>query len=134
MTWPENFHSVPAMRWFTQHRSEGWATCPMTEAGFVRLSAQPGIVGAHVGMPHAMLALDHHCKDLYHVFWPHEHSLTDLLPEIRNRLVGHQQLTDAILLDLAIRQGGRLVTLDRRVTRLLPADSPHLSSIEVISQ
>jgi toxin-antitoxin system PIN domain toxin len=133
MTWPENFHSIPAMRWYAKHRSEGWATCPPTEAGFVRLSAQPGIVGANVGMRQAMDAMDAHCKDPYHVFWPLDQSLVDLLPEIRNRLVGHQQLTDAILLDLAIRRGGRLVTLDRSVVRLLPPDSPHLSNIELIS-
>ncbi len=97
----------------------------------------PGIVGLHTSE-----CLEMRCSHwtatiaeiLTTIFWPHEHPLTDLLPEIRNRLIGHQQLTDAILLDLAIRQGGRLVTLDRRVTRLLPPDSPHLSSIEVISQ
>ncbi len=67
-----------------------------------------------------------------HVFWPNDASVTELLPEIRQRLVGPKQITDAILLDLAIRKGGRLVTLDQRMRRLLPADSPHQSMIEVI--
>jgi hypothetical protein len=53
--------------------------------------------------------------------------------EIRQRLMGHKQLTGAILLDLAIRNGGRLVTLGRRIQILLPANSPHQASIETIS-
>ncbi|MEP7353083.1 MAG: hypothetical protein ABI824_07610, partial [Acidobacteriota bacterium] len=67
-----------------------------------------------------------------HQFWPLDNSLNDLQPEIRQRLMGHSQLNDAILLDLAIRQGGRLVTFDQGVRRLLPADSPHQAAIEVI--
>lgn len=66
-----------------------------------------------------------------HTFWPQDYSVTELLPEIRERLVGHQQLTDALLLDLAIRKGGRLVTFDQRIASLLSADSPHRSALEV---
>ena len=81
----------------------------------------------------ALGVLEKNCvPSFHHVFWPQESSLVDLLPEIRRRLIGHQQLTDAILLDLAIRKGGRLVTLDRRVATLLAPDSPHRSVVEVI--
>ncbi len=46
--------------------------------------------------------------------------------------MGHQQLTGVILLDLAIRRGGRLATFDRRAARLLPRESPHRDAIEII--
>jgi hypothetical protein len=59
-------------------------------------------------------------------------SVVEMLPEMRERLVGRQPLTDAVPLDLAIRKGGRLVTLDQRAANLLPLDSPHRSAIEVI--
>jgi predicted nucleic acid-binding protein len=51
----------------------------------------------------------------------------------QNRLVGHQQVTDAYLLALARKKGGKLATLDRSVAGLLPSGSPEASSLEVIS-
>lgn len=130
---PHKFHAVTS-RWFGRYRAEGWATCPLTQAGFVRLYSQPTVTDLTVGIQKGMELLAANCRATDHVFWPLDRELSDCLPEIRKRLVGHQQLTDAILLDLAIRQGGRLITLDRRVINLLPADSPHLSRIVVISQ
>jgi toxin-antitoxin system PIN domain toxin len=112
-------------------RTEGWATCPITEAGFVRVSAQPSTKLAS-SMEQALLVLKANLAESDHVFWPNDASVAELLPEIRQRLVGPKQITDAILLDLAIRKKGRLVTLDQRVRNLLPADSEHQSAIEVI--
>ncbi len=48
------------------------------------------------------------------------------------KVVGHQQITDAYLLGLAIHNRGRLATLDRRATSLLPTNGPGQSRIEVI--
>jgi hypothetical protein len=103
----------------------------MTEAGFVRVSAQPSTKLAS-GMEHALLILKANLDEPDHIFWANDASVKDLLPEIRQRLIGSKQMTDAILLDLAIRKNGRLVTLDQRVRNLLPADSPLQSAIEVI--
>lgn len=83
-------------------------------------------------MEQALLVLKANLAESDHVFWPNDASVAELLPEIRQRLVGPKQITDAILLDLAIRKKGRLVTLDQRVRNLLPADSEHQSAIEVI--
>jgi len=104
----------------------------MTQAALVRLSVQPPVTGARIGVAQAMEALEDHCRDPYHRFFPQTAGLNEILPEIRQRIAGHQQITDAILLDLAIRHGGRLVTLDRRIQSLLPAGSPHLAAVEVI--
>lgn len=65
-------------------------------------------------------------------FWVLDTPLHSIHPELRAGLVGHQQITDALLLDLAIRRGGRLVTFDRKLRNLLPPDSPHQAAIEVI--
>jgi hypothetical protein len=46
--------------------------------------------------------------------------------------VGHKQLSRALLLDLAIRNSRRLVTFDKRVRGLLPANSAHQAAIETI--
>ena len=132
MLWPRHIFYRQARGWFAANRGTGWATCPLSQAGFVRLYAQPAITGTEISIADVMDLLDDNCRDRDHVFWPQDSSVAHLLPEIRQRLVGHQQLSDAILLDLAIRKGGRLATLDRRVLNLLAPDSPHRGAIELI--
>ena len=133
MLWPRHSFFRHASVWFAKTHGNGWASCPLSQAGFVRLYTQRAVTGMDISAQEAMDVLGKNCvPSFHHVFWPQELSLLDLLPEIRRRLIGHQQLTDAILLDLAIRKGGRLVTLDRRVANLLSPDSPHRSAIEVI--
>ncbi len=132
LSWPRHEFHAQVRHWVTAHRGRGWATCTITEAGFVRVSSQPS-TGLAQGLAQALLMLEKNCAQPDHVFWPMTVSITQILPEIRERIAGHQQLTDALLLDLAIRNGGRLVTLDQRVTHLLPANSPHRAALEVIS-
>ena len=67
-----------------------------------------------------------------HRFWPLVGGLANVRDEIRARLVGDQQLTDAVLLDLAIRNQGRLATFDRRILALLPVDSILRDAVAVI--
>ena len=80
----------------------------------------------------AIGALDQITCSPAHDFWPLQAGLTGISDEIRRGIVGHNQLTDAVLLDLAIRRGGRLATFDRRVVSLLPPDSELRKSVAVI--
>lgn len=132
LAWDEHVHHLIASQWFVDNRPAQWVTCPITEAGFVRISAQPAAVSCRVSVNEAIDALERICTDPGHLFWPQDRSVRQFLPEIRERLKGHPQLSDAILLDLAIRNKGKLVTLDRRITSLLAADSPHRSALEII--
>jgi len=133
MLWPRHIFFQNASRWFAAHRGAGWATCPMSQAGLVRLYTQPAVMGVEISPQESMEVLQQTCAEPDHVFWAQNSSITELRPEIRQRLVGHKQLTDALLLDLAIRNGGRLVTFDKRMHSLLPANSPHQAAIETIS-
>ena len=130
LLWPEHVHHHKASVWFGQNRSSGWATCTITETGFARITAQPAGGGRTLLASLDLLGLQGAEPD--HSFWSLETPLADILPEIKSRLAGHQQLTDAILLDLAIRRGGHLITLDQGVKRLLPPNSPHQGAIVVI--
>ncbi|MEP6962734.1 MAG: TA system VapC family ribonuclease toxin, partial [Acidobacteriota bacterium] len=104
------FH--PAVKlWFQSHRKSGWATCTITQAGFVRITGQTMEGGQ--AMPRALEAIELLCSTQEHQFWPLDYPLSDMSSEIRERIRGPKQLTDAILLDLAIRRGGRFATLDR---------------------
>jgi len=131
LLWPGHVHHERASLWYRNEHARGWATCVLTEAGFVRISTQTA--GGFV-LQEALDVLDHMCGSPQHHFWPLDGSVRGLEPEIRQRIHGHQQLADAILLDLAIRRGGKLVTLDARVRNLLAPDSPHAGAIEVIPE
>lgn len=119
LAWPTHIHHGPAGRWFAAHRGAGWATCPLTEMGFVRVSAQPAAIGSAATLADAQAVLAKNVAAAEHEFWPMDQPLGAMLPEIRERLASPLQLTDAVLLDLAIRRGGVLVTFDRGVAALL---------------
>jgi toxin-antitoxin system PIN domain toxin len=120
LAWPNHVHHRSALRWFDRTRKAGWATCPLTQSGFVRVSSNEHILpGAR--SPREALALLRRIVALPgHVFWEDDLSIaaTDLIDE--TRLLGHRQITDAHLLALALRHGGQLATLDRGITQLVP--------------
>ena len=123
--------STPAARqWFRDHSHEGWASCTLTQSGFVRVTARTA--GGPAAMAKLFEVIRLMCDSPYHEFWQVDFPVAELLPEVRARLQGHSQITDAVLLTLAIRRGGRLVTFDKRLRNLLPPDSPLQSAIEVI--
>ena len=126
-------HHEAAHRWFAANSERGWATCPATQAGFVRVSGQPAAVKTLIPMHNALTLLEANLRSANHHFWPQDAPLTTMLPEIKERIMGPRQLSDAILLDLAIRNKGSLVTFDSRIKHLLPAGSPRLECIELIT-
>lgn len=132
LAWPSHVHHDAAHRWFAAIRVGRWATCPHTEIGFMRLSMQPAVVKTAISFIDAFHALSASVSSPQHEFWPHDTSLTAIDAEMRKRIVGHHQLADAMLLDLAIRRSGKLATFDRRIASLLPAGSPNQEAIELI--
>lgn len=123
------FHPT-AKAWFVKHHKSGWATCPLTESGFVRIAAHAAIAGWT--LRHALRVIEENRAAPGHVFWAQDYSVSELLPEIRSRIYGPKQLTDAMLLDLAIRRGGVLATFDQKVQGLLPEGSEHRTAIQVL--
>ncbi|MDR1387009.1 MAG: hypothetical protein LBJ44_05370 [Propionibacteriaceae bacterium] len=101
-------------KWFVENADQGWATCPVTENGFVRIISQPGYAN-HTTTVDALERLASAVGDPAHEFWPCDLSLTAADQVERSRLLGPSQVTDAYLLALAVSRGGRFVTLDQRV-------------------
>ena len=132
LAWPTHVHHLAAHRWFAENHREGWATCPLTQLGFARLSMQPAVVKIPILFGDVMEALAQMTVSAAHRFWPLEEGLAGIRGEIRARVAGHHQLTDAVLLDLAIRHQGRLATFDRRVLGILPPESALLDAVAVI--
>lgn len=108
-------HYRAARKWFDSRSSGnaggGWATCLLTEAGFVRTMTNPKIAGH--SMAEAMEALVLLTRSQGHRFWPMADGLSALSAPFAERLFGHQQITDACLLGLAVREDGVLVTMDK---------------------
>ena len=107
------FHSV-AKTWWVLNREQGWASCPLTQNGCVRIISQPGYPNPQVASAVIKL-LAHTCADSFHEFWPDDASLLDPRQFHHSHIHGHRQITDLYLLGLAVKQGGRLVTFDGKI-------------------
>ena len=126
LSWPEHIQHAMAMRWFAGHRAKGWATCPLAQAGFVRIVSNPAFSSHSVSVQQATEGLADSLRDDAHQFWPDAISLPDAMGILRDPISGHQQITDAYLVALAIRNKGKLATLDRGIQRWAPAGSVEL--------
>ncbi|MFM7266466.1 MAG: TA system VapC family ribonuclease toxin [Cyanobium sp.] len=120
-----------ATRWLQQELDHGWATCPITENGVVRIMAQPTYPNPQ---PAAAVAarLAEACRHPSHAFLPEPISLLQTGLIRWDRLLGPRQITDAYLLALAVHHGGRFVTFDQRITTdVVPAAGPaHLCNLQ----
>ena len=133
LLWPSHAQHESAVKWFTRHRARGWATCPLTEAGFVRVVSNPAFSRDAVSPTEAagLLAANTAASD--HVFWPDDLTFVDATSYAGPRLVGHQQVTDAYLLGLAIRHDGALATLDGRIAALTQPKSAERKALDVVT-
>ena len=118
LAWPNHVHHDPARSWFNERRKSGWATCPLTEAGFARVSCNPSVVGHTVTPGDAISLLQKLKRVESHLFWALDRSMADLPNEILVRIQGYRQITDAVLLAAAMRHGGELATFDTGLAQL----------------
>jgi toxin-antitoxin system PIN domain toxin len=109
---PQHTHHEVAHDWFANNQATGWATCSITQNGFVRVLASPASDVGTIRPAELVARLRQFCSDKHHVFWPESVSLTD--PTIFNPALirGHRQVSDIYLLGLAKKMGGYLATLD----------------------
>ena len=112
---PSHEHHDLAHDWFGDVRKEGWATCPLTENGFVRIMSHPNNP-ASLGLPReATKRLRLFRKSGQHVFWKAELSILEAPPFKLGGLTSGKYLTDIYLLGLAARNKGALSTFDERM-------------------
>jgi len=112
---PDHVHHDLAHDWFADHRAAGWATCPLTENGFLRIASNPRY-RADAERPHVLAGhLRRFCASGHHHFWPASVSLRDDELYVINAGWTHRQVTDLYLLGLAKKMGGALATFDRTI-------------------
>jgi uncharacterized protein len=112
---PDHVHHDLAHDWFADCRADGWATCPLTENGLVRVLSNPNYGGAALRPAAVAGYLRRFCASGHHEFWDDAVSLRDQTLFNLAFAAGHRQLTDVYLLGLATRKGGRLATFDRTI-------------------
>jgi toxin-antitoxin system PIN domain toxin len=118
--WPAHeFHTV-ARRWFARNSQHAWATCTVTQAGFVRIVSNPAFSRDAVSPEQAMEVLEGNLQHPRHQFWKDQIGFVETVRPFAGKMLGHRQVTDAYLLGLAFRHGGALATLDRGIEALLP--------------
>jgi toxin-antitoxin system PIN domain toxin len=104
-----------AGEWLDAEVEAGWASCPITENGFVRIISQPRYPSPVLPAQAVELLADAR-RSRHHAFWPCDVSLLEAQVVDRSRLHGSRQVTDAYLLALAVAHDGRFVTFDRALT------------------
>jgi uncharacterized protein len=110
----QHIHHEVAAEWLSKHAELGWATCPLTQNGCVRIMSQPNYTNP-APLNDVLTMLTHSCTLPSHTFWSDDVSLLDSARFTRNRMHGHRQITDLYLLALAVSHGGRFVTFDAQV-------------------
>jgi toxin-antitoxin system PIN domain toxin len=132
LLWPAHEAHARAQRWFAKNADQGWATCAMTQAGFVRIVSNPVFSRRIVSPRDALEVLQGSLQHRAHRFWTEDIGIAEGVTQFGRRLTGHQQITDAYLLGLAIHKKGRLATLDASVASLLPEQSAARSRVVLL--
>ena len=126
LAWDSHVHHQAVRRWFAANRENGWATCPVTESGFVRVSSNPKVLASAIAVADARRVLAALREVGAHRFVIDDVSPVD--PDFPP-IVGHRQVTDAQLLTLARRNGSRLVTFDTGIVTLAQGRGVELLAI-----
>ena len=129
LLWPAQEHHPVVRSWFLAGGRHHWATCPLTEAGCVRLLSNPIATPGALRVSEALQLVGTNLKQPGHVFWPDDIDLLSAIEPSSGRLQGYRQVTDAYLLGLAMEHKGHLVTLDCGIKSLVPESPRHSTCV-----
>src|SRR3990167_1791944 len=112
---PDHVHHDVAHDWFADNHTAGWATCPLTENGFIRVGSNPAY-GSLLTRPADLFArVREFCRRSDHRFWADAISLNDPAVVDPSFIATHRSITDVYLLALATKHRGHLATFDRGI-------------------
>ena len=117
VAWPNHVHHQNARRWFLVERDDYWATCPLTQSAFIRISSNPAIIEGAVVPSVALEMLGRYLSRGDHRFIADTVDWAAIKTPPLPIFQGHRQVTDAYLVELARANDAQLVTLDRRLVQ-----------------
>lgn len=113
---PDHIFHDSAHCWWRDNRDLGWASCPLTQNGVLRIMSSPSYgANSSLGLDEIIDALGGFIASSDHVFWADDMSLLDPHFFDHDKFIGSKQLTDVYLLGLSTKNGGRLATFDQRI-------------------
>ena len=122
LTDDEHEHYASTHRWFSTLSGESWGTCPLSDAGYIRLATSPAARIGSGSLTTAIAVLAEVARRPGYRFWPITDEWAKLAAPFAARVFGHQQVTDAYLLGLAIKEDGVLMTFDRGIRYMAGAE------------
>jgi uncharacterized protein len=131
--WPAHEAHEAASGWMHNHRQEPWATCPITQMGFLRIVTNPSFSPHAPAWAEAVAILRRHTEGgSPHFFWQDSLTLAELDRKLGSRIKGPSQITDGYLLSLALHHNAKLVTFDHRTEVLAPAGSAEREALVIL--
>jgi hypothetical protein len=132
LSWPQHVHHAKAHEWFHGTGRKAWATCPLTQIAFIRISSNPKIIADAVTPREALEVLKKIVEMAGHHFWPATVEPTDAKVFASAAFVAHRQVTDAYLLSLAQHYKGKLATFDRGIAELIQVSKDRRQHITML--
>lgn len=129
MSWPVHVAHEKVQHWFVKHARSAWATCPLTQAAFVRIVSNPAFSPNALTTADAFQLLGSNLKHPGHKFWPDNLGVLEATRSFQAQIAGHQQVADAYLLGLTLDRKGRLATLDNGMLALSKGSGPDLVTV-----
>lgn len=130
LLWPLHTDQARARAWFDAKARKGFATCSLTQAGFLRITSTPFLIGEKYSLRDARALLHEFTRLPGHLFWPTPIDIFEATAPFERRMQGPKQITDAYLLGLAKHHRGKLATFDKAIVSL--AGPEHAGLVEVI--
>jgi toxin-antitoxin system PIN domain toxin len=122
LTEPGHEHYRKAQEWFDSSMGGNLGVCPLTESGFIRLTTNPAFRPGPRSLELAITILQFLKGHPGYWYCPIDESWVTLTAPFAARISGHQQVTDAYLLGLAIKGNGVLVTFDKGIQYMAGAE------------
>lgn len=132
LLWEEHPFHAAMVSWFARHAKRGWASCAITQSGFVRVMNQPTLVKPTRTVADLAETLQRNLAHPAHRRLALDFDFAEVMARCTGGVVGHRQVTDAWLLTAAMRAGAKLLTFDRGIAQLLASDAERAAHIELL--